>query len=140
MRACERASVRACVCVVCVGVGACVCVCVCATTCVRACVSSCSCGCVCVSACVCERACVCVLLIVGTYIPAYPSGMPRVDSVFTNDHRSSEYVLGKPPAWYKFESRRDSLKCVFYYLLIKLKGSFFDTAIGSRPNCARMCG
>ena len=26
------------------------------------------------------------------------------------------------------------------HLLIKLKGSFFDTAIGSRPNFARMCG
>ena len=25
-------------------------------------------------------------------------------------------------------------------LLIKLKGTFFDTAVGSRPNFARMCG
>ena len=25
-------------------------------------------------------------------------------------------------------------------ILMKLKGTFFDTAVGSRPNLARMCG
>ena len=61
-------------------------------------------------------------------------------SFVTWSHHEVSRIVRRQRRWKT--SSLSAIKAVLFHvshLLIKLKGTFFDTAVGPRPNCARMC-